>query len=189
MFQSHNTLDKSKCKSLTSSEQDLDVKKEKITKQGKQDSNFLAPGTRSEAPIIPYGYSKIVGSSSRREDCKSIESEVACVGRMQSLANGFNVNPSHFRHETKGKMEERYEFMDKIGKGGYGVVMKVKNKITQEIRAVKICVKSKCQVTKDFSDEITILQKLVFFMLDMMIRIIQMLSDITSFIRTMRITI
>lgn len=67
---------------------------------------------------------------------------------------------SQFRIEVPGKLADQYQILEFIGEGGYGEVRKVRNKITKEIRAVKIIAKSKSQTTSDFSDETSILQKL-----------------------------
>ena len=73
------------------------------------------------------------------------------------------VAPCQFRMEKPGKFTDKYETMELIGIGGYGVVKKAKNMKTNEVRAVKVIAKDKCQTTSAFSDEIRILQKLVLF--------------------------
>ena len=43
-----------------------------------------------------------------------------------------------FVNEGKGRIELKYEFLETLGKGGVGLVRKVRHKITSEIRAMKI---------------------------------------------------
>lgn len=76
------------------------------------------------------------------------------------------VDPQYFRCENTGKLEDRYQILSLIGKGAYGEVKKIRDTVTNEIRALKIMLKSTCQMTKNFSDEIRILQKLVFIFVD-----------------------
>jgi hypothetical protein len=78
-------------------------------------------------------------------------------------SNNLKVAPWYFRVERSGKIEDHYQTIDSIGKGGYGVVNKVRNIITSEIRAVKMIAKCKCQMSSSFSDEIRILQHIVVF--------------------------
>jgi hypothetical protein len=73
-----------------------------------------------------------------------------------------DVSPENFRCEKSGKLEDRYQILDTIGKGGYGEVKKIKDIITNETRALKVMLKSRCQMTKMIVDEIRILKKLVF---------------------------
>jgi len=70
------------------------------------------------------------------------------------------MQPSHFRREKKSPFNEKYEILDAIGKGAYGEVKTVKDKDTGTIKAVKIMPKASCQMTRNFVDEIKILQKL-----------------------------
>ena len=80
---------------------------------------------------------------------------------MSRVPNNLKVNPYLFRVEKAGKIEDSYQMLDVIGKGGYGEVRRIRNIMTNEIRAVKIIAKSRCQKSALFSDEIQILQKLV----------------------------
>jgi serine/threonine protein kinase len=73
------------------------------------------------------------------------------------------VKPSNFRVERTGKITDTYESLEHIGKGAYGEIRKVRNKYTNAIRAIKIISKCKCQMTKNFADEIYILQQLVTY--------------------------
>ena len=82
-------------------------------------------------------------------------------GNLTSSITNFRVSPACFRVEKLGHFEDQYEALDLIGTGGFGEVKKLRNKITKELRAVKVMAKNKCQMTESFSDEINILQKLV----------------------------
>jgi len=71
------------------------------------------------------------------------------------------VKPGNFRVECTSRISDIYQPLQLIGKDSYGEIRKVRNKYTNAIRAVKIISKSKCQMTKNFADEISILQELV----------------------------
>ena len=71
-----------------------------------------------------------------------------------SISAMMKVAPCHFRVEKPGKFTDKYETMELIGIGGYGVVKKARNMKTNEVRAVKVIAKDKCQTTSVFSDEI-----------------------------------
>ena len=87
--------------------------------------------------------------------------QIASVGLFPRPSLHLKIEPCHFRVEKPGNIEDRYQMLGVIGKGGYGEVRKVRNRLTNEIRAVKVIAKSKCQMTESFSDEIRILQHLV----------------------------
>lgn len=91
-----------------------------------------------------------------QKDCKA--KSTALVAR---TSTNLKVAPCFFRGERSGKIEDHYQTLDSIGKGGYGVVNKVRNIMTNEIRAVKVIAKCKCQMSSSFSDEIRILQHIV----------------------------
>ncbi len=97
----------------------------------------------------------------KREETK-IPDSVKSTGRtLKPQSTQFNLNPSNFRRENKGRIEDYYDFFENIGKGACGVVRAANDKITRERRAVKVIVKSQCQATERLSEEIRILQKLV----------------------------
>jgi len=79
------------------------------------------------------------------------------------LSNNLKVTPCFFRGERSGKIEDYYQTIDSIGRGSYGVVNKVRNIITNEIRAVKMIERCKCEINSSSSDEIRILQHIVVF--------------------------
>jgi hypothetical protein len=72
----------------------------------------------------------------------------------------FNITPANFRSE-KTSLEARYEILEMIGKGKFGEIRKIKDKINNELRALKIIPKFKFEKPEEFSQEICILQKLV----------------------------
>ena len=43
-----------------------------------------------------------------------------------------------FVSEGRGKIDQKYDFLETLGQGGFGVVKKVRHKITGELRAMKI---------------------------------------------------
>ena len=67
---------------------------------------------------------------------------------------------SAYRCENSGQINDYYEFYDAVGKGAFGVVRVVSNKVTGDKRAVKLIEKSKCQTSASLAEEIRILQKL-----------------------------
>ena len=73
----------------------------------------------------------------------------------------FSPIPAQYRSENKDKLEERYEVLEAIGKGGFGLVRRIQDKSTGVCRALKTMQKAKCQDPREFSGEIKILQKLV----------------------------
>jgi serine/threonine protein kinase len=73
----------------------------------------------------------------------------------------FDITPANFRGE-KEKLEDNYEILETVGLGTFGKVNRIRHKTTNETRAVKTLSKSQCQNEKEFSEEIKILQKLVF---------------------------
>eukprot|EP00826_Nyctotherus_ovalis_P024727 TRINITY_DN1908_c0_g1_i16.p1 TRINITY_DN1908_c0_g1~~TRINITY_DN1908_c0_g1_i16.p1 ORF type:complete len:269 (+),score=71.50 TRINITY_DN1908_c0_g1_i16:185-991(+) len=79
---------------------------------------------------------------------------------LESAFESLKVKPSNFRVERTGRISDTYLSLELIGKGAYGEIRKVMNRFTDEIRAVKVISKSKCQKTENFADEITILRQL-----------------------------
>lgn len=94
-----------------------------------------------------------------KEDRKITKPESSIL--ISRVPTNLKVTPSFFRIEKSGKLEDSYNTLGLIGKGGYGEVRKIQDKVTREIRAVKVISKAKCQKTAAFSDEIRILQKIV----------------------------
>ncbi len=100
------------------------------------------------------------------------------------------LDPQHFRRENKNVVNEKYEIVEKIGKGAFGEVKKVKEKLTGCIRAMKVIPKDKCEASSKFGDEIKILQKLVFLLtLQQLARTIPTFCVSTSSTRTSTTTI
>ena len=68
-------------------------------------------------------------------------------------------NKQNFISCTDGLISTKYEIIEKLGKGGYGRVLQVKNKTTGEIRACKQLPKNKISNLQKFRKEISILKK------------------------------
>ena len=74
----------------------------------------------------------------------------------------FKIGPQCFRAERKESLKDRYSIGDSIGKGGFGEVKKVTDKVTGIFKAVKIINKTNCSITTNFANEIEIIRNLVF---------------------------
>ena len=74
--------------------------------------------------------------------------------------NKLVIRKELFIKETKGDITEFYQVLKKIGEGGFSKVYKVKEKETDEIRAMKQVDKSKIIDIKNFKTEIKILAML-----------------------------
>ncbi len=55
-----------------------------------------------------------------------------------------SVDVSKFVKEAKGDLQERYEVRKTIGQGAYGEVRMVMDKVTNDVRAMKVIPKSTC---------------------------------------------
>jgi hypothetical protein len=74
------------------------------------------------------------------------------------------IEPKFFRNEKrKESLENNYKIEELIGTGSYGVVRKIKCKITGEYRALKIFSKKEYQKTDNFADEIRNIKMLVTY--------------------------
>ena len=69
-------------------------------------------------------------------------------------------NKENFIGKKEGLLTDYYNVLKKLGKGAYGKVYEVKNRITEEIRACKQLSKSNIKNLKTFEKEIEILIKL-----------------------------
>ena len=78
-------------------------------------------------------------------------------GRRMTLSKQLFIN------EGKGKIEQKYELLETLGQGGYGLVRKVRHKLTQELRAMKIIHIDQYDTTtlNCIQNEIEILKQLV----------------------------
>jgi len=72
------------------------------------------------------------------------------------------LDPSRFRLERKNTVEQKYEIVQELGRGTFGEVKLVIHRETQTKRALKAIPKDRCQMTKNFAEEIEILKRLVF---------------------------
>ena len=74
-------------------------------------------------------------------------------------SENLSFNKQNLISLTEGVMTTKYEITKKLGKGAYGKVLEVKNKITKELRACKQLSKSKISNLEKFQKEISILKK------------------------------
>lgn len=143
-----------------------------VSKEKSQESKSLKPTKTKEKPtscqMLAIDHTSksnlAVGSNhsiDTKEDGKVPQSvrSFEVLPRMASFK--FQFTPANFRSEKKS-LEERYVILELIGKGKFGKVRKIKDKITNELRALKILPKDLCQSPLEFSEEIKILQRLVF---------------------------
>ncbi|MDR3548126.1 MAG: hypothetical protein P4M11_07675 [Candidatus Pacebacteria bacterium] len=146
------------------------------TPDGRHDFDKVSTcyGTSSRAPRRSVDFTKgrslcvadtLVISMPRTmvEESKNGQSVRSAEGISTKLSLNFTPIPAQFRCENKHKLEERYEVLEMIGKGGFGEVRKIRDNNTKDIRALKTMLKAKCQAAKEFSEEIQILQRLVHF--------------------------
>ena len=87
------------------------------------------------------------------------------VGQILRLAktDGVVFNLSNVRSERTGTLESRYETLYILGSGAYGEVRKIRDRITDDIKAVKLISKEKCRTVEKLNEEIEILKKLVSY--------------------------
>ena len=152
VFKIHGSLDKGKAKVKPKEfvDQMCETTQEEIKKIGGRVLTSLAEAKAKN----------LIGNKTKTDSSKSpvtIKSQI--VNRMPT--NKFQVGPAQFRCENKRNIEEQYEVLEVIGKGSFGEVKKIRDRETGELRALKVMQKKSCQMTKEFSDEIQILQKLV----------------------------
>lgn len=78
-------------------------------------------------------------------------------GRRMTLSKQLFIN------EGKGRIEQKYDFLETLGQGGYGLVRKVRHKLTNELRAMKIIHVDQYDATtlNCIQNEIEILKQLV----------------------------
>ncbi len=89
----------------------------------------------------------------------------AMIGRISTVrlsmhTNSIRVDPSRFRLENKGAFDSKYAVQYPLGKGSFGEVRMIKDRVTGAPRAVKVVPKAKCKVTDNFMEEVEILKKL-----------------------------
>jgi len=90
------------------------------------------------------------------------ERPIQTASSIVRLPTNFKVEPLHFRCERKkASLEDKYLILEVIGRGNFGEVKKIKDKITGLYRALKVIHKNNCQKTDNFADEIEIIKKLV----------------------------
>ena len=74
--------------------------------------------------------------------------------------NSISINKEFFIKNSKGDVTYFYEVIKKIGEGSYGKVYIVKNKTSQDIRAMKQLDKNKIKNPETFKNEVKILSML-----------------------------
>eukprot|EP01022_Parablepharisma_sp_SALTPOND_P019739 TRINITY_DN3411_c0_g1_i1.p1 TRINITY_DN3411_c0_g1~~TRINITY_DN3411_c0_g1_i1.p1 ORF type:complete len:545 (-),score=58.97 TRINITY_DN3411_c0_g1_i1:101-1735(-) len=133
---------------------------------GKQSSVSMKPLSGKTKKISTGSLLNSMGPS-RRDTLLSPPQEEAMTGKFDE--SSFHVIHSHptlkldpkmFRGEGKVSHTERYEKMGMIGKGSFGEVCKVKDRITGKTCVMKTILKSKCQKSELVNDEIEILKQL-----------------------------
>ena len=76
------------------------------------------------------------------------------------------IDREAFLGENKSVLDEKYQVMAFVDRGSYGEVKKIRDRVSNTIRALKIINKSKCQMAESSIEEIVILKKLVGFVSD-----------------------
>ena len=151
--------------SLTKQEED---KMKPVLKSKPKKRNGVAPSALINRPpsiaeLVSEMDGKIIANNDKEETNKKISVQ-SSEGLSQRKTLKFNIGLQDFRRENTGSIEEHYNMLQVIGKGGFGIVRLIEHKLTKERRVVKVMLKSNCQMTENFADEITILQKLVLFL-------------------------
>jgi len=84
------------------------------------------------------------------EERKNPNEESSSSSELGSSNHGYTVKVTNNKtlsksciNNTDSKLEDEYEFLERLGSGSYGEVIKVRNKLTNDIRACKIQDKSK----------------------------------------------
>ena len=78
---------------------------------------------------------------------------------IQKESDILTFNKQNFVSVTEGLFSTKYEITKNLGKGAYGRVLEVRNKITGEFRACKQLPKSKISIIEKIQREISILKK------------------------------
>ena len=78
---------------------------------------------------------------------------------IQKESDILTFNKQNFVSLTEGLFSTKYEISKNLGKGAYGRVLEVRNKITGEFRACKQLPKSKISIIEKIQREISILKK------------------------------
>jgi len=125
---------------------------------------IMKSGSSPDQPMIA---SSTLNNSSQMDKKNGHNSSDIAEFRMLSIRSDnedsirkVSIDLGGTRGERKGDISEKYELLYVIGKGAYGEVRKIKNKVNGELRAVKIISKSKCQTTDNYFEEFEILKKL-----------------------------
>lgn len=84
--------------------------------------------------------------------------------RLEKTDN-IRLDLSKVRLEAKGTLESKYEILYTLGNGSYGKVLKIRDKQTDELKAVKIISKERCSTLYKYNEEIEILKKLANYVI------------------------
>ena len=79
---------------------------------------------------------------------------------MDNNQKNFSISKRQFIRIIQSDITNHYEVIKKIGEGSYGKIYKAKNKISNELRAMKQMEKSKIKNIQTFKNEIEILSKM-----------------------------
>ena len=79
---------------------------------------------------------------------------------MDNNQKNFSISKRQFIRIIQSDITNHYEVIKKIGEGSYGKIYKAKNKISNELRAMKQMEKSKIKNLQTFKNEIEILSKM-----------------------------
>jgi serine/threonine protein kinase len=85
------------------------------------------------------------------------------ISKKYTNSNGkFNITTATFiKQKHFNLISDDYEILSQVGKGAFGVVKKVKHKLTQQLRAMKIVPRKSIQDDQIYLNEIEILKSLV----------------------------
>jgi len=97
-------------------------------------------------------YTKSINSL--RNSSKNLDADAKLYENIMPL------NCSGFVIQSSGKFEDKYEKKESLGKGGFGEVFKIQNKINKEMYAIKVIRISKIAKGKNWLPDIEILKQL-----------------------------
>ena len=95
--------------------------------------------------------------------------------------NSFKIDLKCFRGEKRKKsINDAYVIEEIVGRGNYGEVRRIKDKVTGKYKVIKKTLKVKCKMTDNFENEIEIIKRLVSYF---KFRTTQTLFDSMNFIK------
>ena len=138
---------------------DHETKRDKM----KRDEPYESKHKQSESLISESSNKKKAASDSRKIGEVSPKKESLFKKQnKEEKKNGISVDISKFVQEVKGSINERYVVESAIGKGAYGEVSLIKDKISNNTRAMKVIPKEICNTSNSSSvvSEINMLKSL-----------------------------